>query len=113
MGVIACPSCAKPVVIPDAPQLPRDLDNMCRLFPALCGRVKEHGEQLNAIARSVSKLSTQQDGHVMPSDAIVRGWLNCPDCRHKFETLLREHPELFQVARPKATQKKPAWVKEH
>jgi uncharacterized protein YbaR (Trm112 family) len=108
MGVIACPSCAKPVVIPDTPTLPRDLDNMCRLFPALCGKVKEQGEQLNAIARSVSKLSVQQDGHVVPSESVIEGWLNCPDCKSKFEALLKGHPELF-TPKEKAKKKQFAW----
>jgi len=103
-NVIACPHCAKPVVVPKGEELPRGLDTICQQFPALCKQV----EGLRAEVRQVNDAMSR---HPKPTaDFITKFWKNCPDCSNDFERLLREHPELFQ---PKeAGSDKPFWEKD-
>jgi hypothetical protein len=105
MAIKQCEHCGKPVMIPDAPALPANLDNMCRTFPALCGLVKSQGEQLNLIAKNM----VRRDEHIAPNESVIKGWLDCPNCKPKFEALLKEHPELFTPEKPKAKKKQFAW----
>jgi hypothetical protein len=103
MAVIACPSCAKPVVIPDV-TLPSNLNDMCRQWPELCATVKTLKESNNIIARNVAEM---RNSHPAPTKDFIQGWLDCPDCRPKFEELLKGHPELFTLNKPEV--KKFAW----
>jgi hypothetical protein len=137
-----CEHCGKPVIIPDPPVLPSNLNDVCRDFPALCQNiqaqlntiaekvtkipplpgnlndmcrqwpelcavVKTQREQLNILARNIAEIPRRSE-HPSPSESIVQGWRDCPDCAPKLETLLKDHPELFK---PKERVKKYAWVR--
>ena len=108
MSIKQCEHCGKPVIIPDSPALPGNLNDMCRQWPELCAIVKTQRESLNVIARSVAELPKRNE-HLSPSQDVIKGWLDCPDCKPKFERLLTEHPELFTVSEPEEPAKKYAW----
>jgi len=48
-----CEHCGKPVIIPDPPILPSNLNDVCRDFPELCRNVQA---QLNTIAKNVAEI---------------------------------------------------------
>jgi len=135
-----CEHCGKPVIIPDAPTLPdnlhdvcRDfpelcrnvntiakkvaeipplpgnLNDMCRQWPELCAIVKTQREQLNTIARNVANIPGK-DAHVAPDESVIQAWLDCPECRPRFEGLLKQHPEMFKL-KEKAHDRRPFWEK--
>ena len=94
MATIACPHCAKPVVIPEV-NLPTNLNDVCREFPLLCKNVNTVQAQLAGIAQSVANLPSK-DEHIAPSESVIQAWLSCPDCKPKFQALLKESPQLFK-----------------
>ena len=107
--VVPCVHCGKPNVIPDAPSLPANLNDVCRQWPELCAIVKAQREQLNVIARNVAELPKRNE-HLSPNQDVIQDWLDCPDCKPKFEALVKEHPELFEPEEPKV--KKYAWERD-
>jgi hypothetical protein len=108
MAVIPCPHCAKPVVMPDA-TAPAGFRDLCSQFPKLCQDVKTLQGQVATVGRN---LASMNDGHPAPTKEFIEDhWLNCPECKPRFEALLREHPELFRTAKAQPKQKEPAWVK--
>jgi len=99
MATIACPHCAKPVVIPDV-TLPGNLNDVCAQFPQLCKNLNTVQAQLAGIAQSVAEIPTRND-HVIPTKALLEHWKQCPDCRPKAESLGLIKPERKEVKEDK------------
>jgi hypothetical protein len=109
MSIKQCEHCGKPVIIPDPPALPGNLNDMCRAFPELCALARNQSAQLNAIAKNIANIPNRNE-HPAPSESVIKGWLDCPDCKPKFEALLKERPDLFALEEPEA--KKYAWERD-
>jgi hypothetical protein len=109
MATVACPHCSKAVVIPDSPVLPAGIGDMCKAFPELCALARNQSAQLNTIAKTVANIPNRNE-HPAPSESVIKGWLDCPDCKPKFEALLKRHPELFRPEEDAEEEKPYAWM---
>lgn len=102
MATIACPHCAKAVVVPDT-SMPARLNDVCSRFPELCRNVKTLQAQMTEIGRSVANLRGE---HPAPTEALLEEWKNCPECRAKAEAL----GVIEATAKPKGKKKAYAWM---